>query len=143
MLRNQRKSWWTCSAKRARCLFPGSDRRAGRAWHRIHLQCASKWRLRYWASFAPRNLDGFYQICHIYDVMQTLVPTAEAARKVGISQRTLQRWIRGRKIKAPKTTLRNGRAVRLWSAKEINHVRDIKGRIYRRGRGRKGSRSHD
>jgi excisionase family DNA binding protein len=75
--------------------------------------------------------------------MQTLVPTAEAAKMVGISQRTLQRWIHRRKVKAPETILRNGRAVRLWSAREIKDLKDMKGQIYRRGRGRKKSGNHD
>ena len=68
--------------------------------------------------------------------MTTGVPTAEAARLVGISQRTLQRWIRTGKVKAPEPTLRHGRGIRLWSLTDIAHLAKAKVRIYRKGRGR-------
>jgi len=69
--------------------------------------------------------------------MKAAVPTEKAAKMAGISQRTLQRWIRSRKVRAPETTIRNGRAVRLWSANEIELLKQAKEQTYRRGRGRR------
>jgi predicted site-specific integrase-resolvase len=63
--------------------------------------------------------------------------TAEAARKAGINRVTLQTWIRNGRVTAPRPVLRNGRAVRLWSQVDIERLRDVKDRTYRRGRGRK------
>jgi len=69
--------------------------------------------------------------------MRLVIPTADAAKAVGISQRTLQRWITARQVSAPTLTLRNGRAVRLWSHLDVKKLKDAKERIYRKGRGRK------
>jgi predicted DNA-binding protein (UPF0251 family) len=63
--------------------------------------------------------------------------TLEAALAVGIDRITLQRWIAAKKVKAPKTVLRNGRAVRLWLPADIEHLRETKTKIHRKGRGRK------
>ena len=63
--------------------------------------------------------------------------TAEAAKAVGIDRITLQRWIRDRKVKAPKPVVRDGRAVRFWSGADIEKLLEIKKRIHRKGRGRK------
>ena len=63
--------------------------------------------------------------------------TTEAARKAGLNRVTLQEWIRVGRVKAPRLVLRNGRAVRLWSQADIEKLRDVKTRTYRRGRGRK------
>lgn len=66
-----------------------------------------------------------------------LLTTREAASVAGIGRVTLQRWIRARRIRAPKTRLRGGIGVRLWSPADIERLRQVKERIYRRGRGRK------
>ena len=63
--------------------------------------------------------------------------TAEAAVEVGIDRITLQRWIRAKRVKAPRAVLRNGRAVRLWAPDDIERLRKTKERIHRKGRGRK------
>jgi hypothetical protein len=63
--------------------------------------------------------------------------TVEAAREVGIHLATLQRWIATKKLKAPWPIIRRGRAVRLWSPGALARLRQVKERIYRRGRGRK------
>ena len=49
---------------------------------------------------------------------------------------TLQSWIKSRKLKAPATRLRNGRAVRLWTEEDIARLREVKDRIYLKGVGR-------
>ena len=63
--------------------------------------------------------------------------TEEAARAVGVTRATLQEWIKAGKVAAPSTQLRHGRAVRLWSAREIRNVLKYKRENYRKGRGRK------
>lgn len=50
---------------------------------------------------------------------------------------TLQRWIADGDIRAPKLEIVNGRATRLWDADGLKRLRDLKAKIYRRGRGRK------
>jgi len=55
--------------------------------------------------------------------------TAEAARVAGISRATLQVWIKDGRIKAPKTRLIGGTAVRLWSKADIDRVRKFKGTL--------------
>ncbi len=63
--------------------------------------------------------------------------TAEAAKRVGIHQVTLQKWIAAGKLKAPKPTLIGAVGYRLWSAKDVAALLKIKQAIYRKGRGRK------
>jgi excisionase family DNA binding protein len=67
--------------------------------------------------------------------------TAEAAKKVGIHQVTLQRWIKAGKIKAPVPTLIGAVGYRLWSLEEIETVKAVKRAIYHQGGGRKKNRS--
>jgi excisionase family DNA binding protein len=67
--------------------------------------------------------------------------TEEAARKVGIHQVTLQRWIKAGKIQAPEPTLIGAVGYRLWSLGEIEKVKVVKGAIYHKGGGRKKKRS--
>jgi len=63
--------------------------------------------------------------------------TGEAAKAVGISRASLQEWIRAGKIRAPRTVLRDGRAVRLWTSADLEKVRKYKADHYCKGRGRK------
>jgi len=63
--------------------------------------------------------------------------TAEAAQEAGISRGTLQRWISEGKLRVPKATLQNGVGVRYWSEKDLERLIKVKGRVYRKGRGRK------
>ena len=69
--------------------------------------------------------------------MSQSLTTAGAAKAVGITRQTLQRWIRERKLKVPKPTLRNGRGVRLWSDADVRRLAQVKMETYRKGRGRK------
>ncbi len=72
--------------------------------------------------------------------MSRKLTTAEAAEAIGIGRVTLQLWIRARKIKAPKTILRNGRGVRLWAHADMERLRQTKEAFYRKGQGRKPKR---
>jgi excisionase family DNA binding protein len=63
--------------------------------------------------------------------------TAEAAKRAGIHQVTLQKWIAAAKLKAPKPTLIGAVGYRLWSPKDIAALLKVKQAIYRKGRGRK------
>jgi excisionase family DNA binding protein len=63
--------------------------------------------------------------------------TAEAAKRAGIHQVTLQKWIAAGKLKAPKPTLIGAVGYRLWSAKDVAALLKVKQAIYRKRRGRK------
>ena len=63
--------------------------------------------------------------------------TAEAARRAGIHQVTLQKWIAAGKSKAPKPVLIGAVGYRLWSGKDVAALLKVKQAIYRKGRGRK------
>ncbi len=65
------------------------------------------------------------------------VSTQKAARLTGIGQATLQRWVKTRKLKAPKLTRVGGVAVRLWSEREVDRIRRHKERFYGQGKGRR------
>ena len=68
---------------------------------------------------------------------QVKLTTREAAAWAGISRVTLQRWIAIGKVEPPKPTLVGGRGVRYWSGQDLAALREVKLRIYRKGRGRK------
>jgi predicted site-specific integrase-resolvase len=55
--------------------------------------------------------------------------TAQAARAAGVSRATLQVWIKGEKIRAPKIRLIGGKAVRLWTKADIEKARKMKGTL--------------
>jgi excisionase family DNA binding protein len=69
--------------------------------------------------------------------MKRPVTTRYAAKAVGISLMTLQRWIADGDIRAPKLQIVNGRAMRIWERDDLERLRLLKGKIYCRGRGRK------
>jgi excisionase family DNA binding protein len=70
-------------------------------------------------------------------MIDSKLTTAEAAKRVGIHQVTLQKWIAAGKMKAPKPTLIGAVGYRLWSAKDVAALLKVKRAIYRKGRGRK------
>ncbi len=49
--------------------------------------------------------------------------TREAAKQLGISLMTLQRYIATNKIRAPKLSYLGGAVFRLWTARDIERVR--------------------
>ena len=63
--------------------------------------------------------------------------TAEAARQVGISLATINRWITAKKVDAPEPTLVGAVGYRLWSAEDIQNLKAMKKNIYWKGGGRK------
>ncbi len=63
--------------------------------------------------------------------------TSEAARQVGISLATINRWMDREKIEAPEPTLVGAVGYRLWSAEDIQNLKAAKKRIYWKGGGRK------
>jgi excisionase family DNA binding protein len=63
--------------------------------------------------------------------------TAEAAKKIGIHQITLQRWITSGKVRAPKPTLIGAVGYRLWSPEDIDQLKAVKSSQYRK-RGSRG-----
>lgn len=69
--------------------------------------------------------------------MQGKASTIEVADEIGIDRTTLQRWISAGKIGAPELTIRDGRAVRLWSRSQIETLRKAAERLYHQGGGRK------
>ncbi len=74
----------------------------------------------------------------MYVTMKSKVYTSrQAAEGLGIALMTLQRWIKARKVKAPRLTVRAGHAVRLWTQKDLARLRKVKEEIYHRGGGRK------
>jgi DNA-binding transcriptional MerR regulator len=60
----------------------------------------------------------------------------EAAKRAGITWRTLQRWIASGKLIAPKPTLVGAVGYRLWSARDVASLVKLKKAIYQKGRGR-------
>jgi predicted site-specific integrase-resolvase len=63
--------------------------------------------------------------------------TAQVAAQVGIDRVTLERWIRDDKVKLPKTIVVGSRRFRLWTATDVERVRQLKAKNYCKGRGRK------
>jgi hypothetical protein len=53
--------------------------------------------------------------------------STEAAKAVGISEHTLQLWIRGGKVKAPPPS---SRGYRLWSEEDVKRLAQVKAAIY-------------
>jgi hypothetical protein len=68
--------------------------------------------------------------------------TAEAAKKIGIHQITLQKWIAAGKVKAPKPALIGAVGYRLWTRREVANVVEMKKKVYRKGRGRRRRRKN-
>jgi excisionase family DNA binding protein len=80
------------------------------------------------------------ELCDIVFMSQKTYTTQEAADAAQITRATLQAWIGKGKIKAPRTQLRNGRAVRLWSKAQIAELNRAKNQIYQEGHSRQMKR---
>lgn len=63
--------------------------------------------------------------------------TSEAAKKCGVHQITLQRWVSEGKVAAPDKTRVGGVIVRLWTEADVDRLLKYKQENYRKGRGRK------
>jgi len=78
----------------------------------------------------------------IFSMMsRKLLSTVEVAHEVGVPRATIQYWIREGKIVAPKTRLRNGVAVRLWTSAGVEKARKLKGTLKRGPEPKKGKNS--
>ena len=73
--------------------------------------------------------------------MRMTLTTREAAKQMHIGLSTLSRWIAEGKVKPPKPTLIGAVGYRLWSADDVVKLRRVKEQIYRRGRGRKKTKT--
>ncbi len=63
--------------------------------------------------------------------------TAEVAKLAGITKVTLERWLAHGKIPRPKQIRIGARLFRIWTARDIQRVKQYKAAHYRKGRGRK------
>jgi excisionase family DNA binding protein len=66
-----------------------------------------------------------------------VISSKEAAKLVGISDATLERWLAEKKIAAPRMFRVGGKEFRRWTKKDIARIRKYKAANYRKGRGRK------
>ena len=73
---------------------------------------------------------------HKEDLLMSPMSTEEVARLVGIGRNTLERWIREGKV-TPKMVRVGKKNYRLWTEREIEKLRHVKEKTYRKGRGRK------
>ena len=55
---------------------------------------------------------------------------SEAAEKLEVDRRTLQRWVSRKKVPAPSAGIVNGRLVKFWTDTEIAILRDYKKEHY-------------
>jgi excisionase family DNA binding protein len=62
--------------------------------------------------------------------------TAEVARLLGIARSTLEVWIQQGKVR-PRVMRVGRKTYRIWTEREIEKVRRVKKKTYRKGRGRK------
>ena len=58
-----------------------------------------------------------------------LYTTVQVAKMTKIPRATLQFWVKTRKSAAPRVKLLKGKAVRLWSAAQIEKIRELKGTL--------------
>ncbi len=65
------------------------------------------------------------------------ISTAGVAKRIGISESTLERWLADGKIKAPKPLRVGQKVFRLWTDQDIERVRRHKQKTYWKGRGPK------
>jgi excisionase family DNA binding protein len=55
--------------------------------------------------------------------------TAEVARLVGVSRQTLQAWVKGQMIEAPKLIEIGNVSVRLWNKADVQRAKRFKGSL--------------
>ncbi len=65
------------------------------------------------------------------------ISTAGVAKKVCVSQSTLERWLADGKIKPPKPLRVGQKVFRLWTSKDIERVKQYKKKSYWKSQGRK------
>ncbi len=63
--------------------------------------------------------------------------TEEVCSLVGIHRATLERWLSSRRLHPPQPIKIGGRVFRYWTARDVERVRKLKEKFYRKGRGKK------
>jgi len=71
-------------------------------------------------------------------VSPKLYNTKQAAKEAGVSRVTLQEWIKRGIVRAPGLKIRDGRAIRLWTASDIARLKSVEVPM---GRPKKGKKS--
>jgi predicted site-specific integrase-resolvase len=61
--------------------------------------------------------------------------TQQAAKAVGVSTMTLQRWLVAGKVTGPRLRIRNGHTIRPWTVADLKRLRKVKRLIYGKGKG--------
>jgi hypothetical protein len=70
------------------------------------------------------RLDIFLVYLHHRSRMTTF-STRQAAKQLGIDLATLSRYIRAKKVPAPKSATSGGMTIHFWTKAEIEHVRRL------------------
>jgi DNA-binding transcriptional MerR regulator len=55
-----------------------------------------------------------------------LYNTGQAAKRAGISRVTLLKWIKRGIVQAPELSIREGRAVRLWTDSDVTALKSVR-----------------
>ena len=67
---------------------------------------------------------------------------SETARILGVDRRTLQRWVRDRRIPVPTTQIVAGVRLRFWTGNDVAKMKEYKAaRYWGKGKGRNKSRT--
>ena len=69
--------------------------------------------------------------------MSRAFTTQRVADSIGVSKRTLLRWLYEGKIREPKRVDFGGPSYRVWSQRDLRAAQEYKAKFYRKGRGRK------
>jgi predicted site-specific integrase-resolvase len=70
-------------------------------------------------------------------VSPKLYNTEQAAEEAGITRATLQEWVRRGIVRGPELQIRNGRAVRLWTASDVSRLKAVEVPMGRPKKGKK------
>ena len=61
--------------------------------------------------------------------------TKQVTQIVGLSRRTLTRWLGDGKMPSPRMISNGGVQARIWTTRDVERLRKLKAKIYRKGRG--------
>lgn len=68
----------------------------------------------------------------VIGIVKVSYTTAEVARVAGVDRQTLFRWLWAGKVPEPKQITFGGMSMRVWTAKELEQVKEYKKLHYRR-----------
>ena len=63
--------------------------------------------------------------------------TQQVADAIGVSKKSVLRWLRAGKIREPRRFRFDGPSYRIWSERDLQAALNYKQHFYRKGRGRK------